>query len=226
MKKMIKWLVLMGGVLALSPDVQAQDEPAEVQITWDDSTRLALAQCLVGEAGWRNRTEHAIIAHLLERRWRQVMGRHPTWTYERMIRRYCSVHRVREPSARHRWVRALPWGEMTVDPGLGTATDWRNYIAAWDFVRETVAMFEAGTLPDPMPDAEHWGGHMDSVPLGGVLLARVIRSIEDRSTRVSLNNYFYRIDVEVARRYRAARRAAEAGGPYVLPASIASGGRI
>lgn len=221
MNKMIKWLVLIGGILTFSPDtVLAQEEPA---IEWSDSTRLALGQCLVGEAGWRNRTEHAIMAHLLERRWRNVRRSRPSYTFEQMVRRYCAVHRVREPSERQRWVRALPWGELTEDPGMGDSTNWRNYIPAWDFVRETVALFEADTLPDPMPAAEHWGGHMDGVPVGGVLLARVVSSVMDASERVSLHNYFYRIDPEIARRYRAARRAVEAGREGTIPAEIAAG---
>jgi hypothetical protein len=74
-----------------------------------------------------------------------------------------------------------------------------------------------------MPSAEHWGGHMDGVPVGGVLLARVVSSVMDTGERVRLQNYFYRIDPELVRRYRAARREMEAGREGTIPAYIAAG---
>lgn len=209
MRKVIKWLVLVGSILAFSPIAGAQDT-TEPSIEWNDSTRLALGQCLVGEAGWRNRTEHSVLAHVLERRWRMVRARRATYTFEQMVRSYCSVHRVSTPSPRQTWVRALPWGTLTSDPGFPATVDWNNYVGSWDFVRETVALFEAGTLTDPLPDAIHWGSGPDGVPIGGILLARTVSSVEDGEP-VTFHNHFYDIDYAVVRAYRAYRRRLESG---------------
>lgn len=182
--KTIKWLLLVGGITAAGP-AQAQD------VEWDDSTRLALAQCFVGEAGWTARTEHAAMAHVLFRNYQRFARRNANATFEGRIRQYCAVHRVRTPTDRQQWVRALPWGPLEQDPGLPSVTDWRNWTRAWDYVRETVALFEAGDLEDPLPTAEHWGSLLDGVPRGGILLARTVNGEQGR---VQLRNYFYRID--------------------------------
>lgn len=193
-------LILLGSLLG-SGRAEASEVPE-----WDDSTRLALAQCLVAEAGWRNRTEHSAISHVLLRRWRSIQSSRHNYRFETMVRRYCAVHRVRRPTARQAWVRALPWGPLESDPGMPSVVDWRNYAASWDHVRETVLMFEAGTLRDPLPQAEHWGGSMDRTPSGGVLLTRTVRSIED-GAELRLHNRFYRVDREAARRERLRREA-------------------
>jgi hypothetical protein len=196
-------LILTTLGLLLGPQEASASETTPV---WDDSTRLALAQCLVAEAGWRNRTEHSAISHVLLRRWQSIRETRGAYRFETTIRRYCSVHRVRRPSSRQAWVRALPWGPLVSDPGMPSVVDWRNYAPAWDHVRETVALFEAGRLTDPLPQAEHWGGSMDRTPAGGVLLTRTVRSIED-GAQLRLHNRFYRVDREAARRQRLQRAA-------------------
>lgn len=218
MKMIIKWLVFMGGVLACSGMASAQE------VQWSDSARLALGQCLVAEAGWRKRTEHAAIAHVLMRNWHRFVRARPGTraTFESRVRAYCAVHRVRTPSPRQRWVRNLEWGAMDSDPGMGDQVNWRNYAGAWDYVRETVSMFEAGELEDPLPDAIHWGGVMDGVPTGGVLLARVVgrakHDTEDEE-EITLRNRFYDIDYGVVRRIRAHRAAQESDRTRPIPVS-------
>jgi len=184
------------------------------QIEWTESTRLALAQCLVAEVGWRHRTEHTIIAHVLERRWRRAIRRNPRITFENTIRSYCAMHR--HADVRRPWLVVLTWAPMVGDPGFEATVTWTNYIDAWEYVRTTVELFEKGALVDPLPLARHWGGRMDGVPLGGVLLARSIGSVE-------LKNLFYAVDDALVRRIRAARRRAPATG--VVSARLAQGSR-
>jgi len=153
-------------LLALIPTrVAAQTMDVQpTRIEWSDSTRLALAQCLLGEAGWRRRTEHSAISHVLLRRWHRL----GSGSFEGRVRRYCSVHRTTQPTDRHQWVRNMPWGPLLEDPGLPAGVNWRNYIDDWDYVRTTVELFEKSALVDPLPRARHWGGAMDGIPVGGV----------------------------------------------------------
>lgn len=172
-------------------------------IAWDDSVRLAAAQCLVAEARWRNRTEHSAILHVLERRWRRYNQMHPgaEISFERQVRQFCHLHRSPEDST-SRWALNLPWGPMVEDPGFPSGSDWRRWRDDWDFVRETVGMFERGELRDPMPLAMTFGGDMDSGGPNLVYLGPTATSIED-GARILLHNRFYSLTSMVA---RAARR--------------------
>lgn len=204
MRKMISWLVLVGSILAFGNVCSAQEETPVPQ--WDESTRLALGQCYVAEAGWRNRTEHAAMGYVLIRRWQRYLDAHPgsSYTFEQMIRQYCAVHRTSSPSPHQRWVRNLPWGTMEVNPGMDPAeTDWRNWVDDWDYVRETVAMFEAGELADPLPGAMHWGSTADGNEHGGIPMPRVIVSIVETDEPVALRNHFYALEASRLRCYRA-----------------------
>lgn len=189
------------------PSVSDEPAPEDAPIAWDDTTRLAVAQCLVAEARWRNRTEHAIMLHVLERRWRRYNRFHPhaPITFERQVRQYCHLHRSPEDST-SRWALDLPWGPLTedVDPNV-TAARWAD---DWDYTRETVTLFEHGALADPMPLAILWGGGMDSVGATVVYLGPHTRSIVPNTdgsfSEVLLHNRFYALRTEIA--HAAARR--------------------
>lgn len=183
--KMIQWLMFVGGITA-SSHAMAQPVPQE---QWSDSTRLALAVCLVAEVGWNMQTEHAAISHVLAKRWRIAKASNPDATFEGMVRRYCSVHRVGDPQ--RLWLRQLKWEPLSEDPGFGDGVNWENYIRNWDRVRGTVDLFEKAALPDPLPQALHWGGVMDGSPRNSVLLARAAQL--PGKEKVGLRNLFYAI---------------------------------
>lgn len=174
-------------------------------IEWNDSTRLALGQCLVAEARWRNRTEHSIIAHTLERRWRRYNAHHPDAliTYEQQVRQFCHLHRVPAADSANGWALNLPWGPMVEAPSSEISV--RQWADDWDFTRETVGMFERGELRDPMPLAMTFGGDMDSGGVGLVYLGPWTHSIED-GAQILLHNRFYALASSVRR--TAARRGA------------------
>ena len=224
MTKIIVLLVV--GALLVSSVAQAQvrEEPV---IEWTDSLRLALAQGFVAESGPRTRTEHAVLAHMLERTWRAYRRNNSrsTWSFEAKVRRFIAMHRTREATPRQDCLKDLPWGPLTA-----VRQDCRRWMPSpesWDYTRETVALFEAGGLSDPLPQAEDMGGAMDGPAVGAVLLTRVVRDV-DTGERVTLHNRFYSIDDAAVRAYRIARRAA-AARPVpvpgsVVPAAVAMGG--
>ena len=181
--------ILVVGLLFWSPSVFAQ-APVPAR-EWTDSTRLALAQCLVGERNWDARTEWAAIAHVLAKRARRS-GQH----FERMVRRYCAAHGNPRPTARQLWVRALPWGELTDDPGFPPTVDFRNYVDDWRRVRAFVFEFEMGLIRDPLPAATFFGSRHDlrALPFETQSRIRVLSSVvidPETGERVLLRNVFY-----------------------------------
>lgn len=200
-------LAALGMLRGCAPEpVAAQDDPLDVRprvatpIDWTDSTRLALGQCLVAEARWRNRTEHSAIAHVLERRWRRYLARHEgeAFSFEQQIRAYCHVHRAPREQSSNGWALSLPWGPMLEDPGMGEV-DWRRWRDDWDYVRQTVTLFERGQLRDPMPLAVVFGGRMDACATDAcVWLGPTAVSVEN-GRRVLLHNRFYSLRSIVAR---------------------------
>jgi len=210
-----KTLIALGLVLAglVATPAHATEAEPQPQIEWSDSTRLALAQCLVGEAGWGTITEYVVIAHVLRKRWEAVIKQpqYADWTFETMARKYCAVHRVSSPTPRQEWVRALPWGPLEGNPGFGGTVQWRYYARHWDRTREIVAKFENGEFEDPFPSATFWGGPMDHARLGDTdctrqpppqpqeqgkgcwqMLPGIVKSVEDGKKPVQLQNYYYR----------------------------------
>jgi hypothetical protein len=184
----------------------------------DESAALALAQCLVGEVDWGRPTEYAILSHILLYRSRQTGGR---MSFEEMTRRYCSVHHVAHPTARQRWVRTLPWGELTSDPGFPETVNWHNYVVPWRHVREFAVNFLRGRIPNPLPAARHWGSEADGDHIrGAVMLPRIVASIEDGQP-VQLANVIYSVDPNAIR--RVARRRPTGHG--VVDARLARGSR-
>lgn len=184
----------------VTDDIVVTLDAEHAPIEWTDEVRLAAAQCLVAEARWRNRTEHSAILHILERRWRRYNRFHPDApiTFERQIRQYCHLHRSPEDST-SRWALSLPWGEMVEDPGFPSGVAWRNWVDDWDFVRETVTMFEVGALVDPLPRAMVFGGEMDGANAELlVYLGPTTYSIED-GARILLHNRFYALRSRIAR---------------------------
>ncbi|HEY6879542.1 MAG TPA: hypothetical protein VI299_16060 [Polyangiales bacterium] len=114
---------------------------------WDEATKLKLAQIMVGEADWHE-PDHVAIAYVLARRWPQFQQMHGPISFAWYIGMYSSVMKV--DSKRTRWVRGLPWGDIT-----------GPYAKRWHRVVELVEAWGEGRVKDPCPDAAHWGGAMD-----------------------------------------------------------------
>lgn len=209
---MIKFIPFMMVVALSLPSLVKAQAPGDVAVALDsDEAKLALAQCLVSESGWGRITEYSAISHLLARRWKRLHHSQPVLTFEAFTRQYCAVHRVAHPTPRQQWVRRLPWGDLEQNPGFPAAVAWQNYVRPWRTVLEFVEGFRNGEYRDPTPTADHWGGSMDGVPIGGRLLPAVVPSVDPTTVgrMVTLGNRFYDIDMGVRRRFLLSRRQYE-----------------
>lgn len=168
---------LVLGFLLLSATAQAQDTD------WTVDTKLALAQCLVAEAGWDAPVEWSVIAHVLVSRHKSV-----GWSLLDMTRQYCAMHRAGSPSARQRYIRSLPWGELThAPPGASRA----RLAGLWKSVIGFVERFSTTGVPNPLPGAQHWGSREDHGRLTSAVL--MPRHVVVGGKTVGLRNYFYRV---------------------------------
>ncbi len=133
--------------------------PAE---QWTPEARLTLARALVAEATW-SRIDHAAIAWVLQKRWRQRQQRRPTWTFEEQVTAYCSGMRLR--SKRTAWFRSLPENPVaSIAPvNWPSKREWAEYVPHWERVLVTVDQWQAGDVVDPCRGkAIHWGSVEDS----------------------------------------------------------------
>ncbi len=87
---------------------------------------------------------------------------HPFWEerFERMLRDYSALN---APTSRARAIANYPWADVD---GQGPA--WN---ARWAELRGFVVRVMHGDVPDPCPNAVHWGGTMD-IPHGRMVPAR------------------------------------------------------
>lgn len=212
---------------------ESQDPPVIPALDgqWDDETALLLSQCLVGEADWGRVTEYSAISHLLLRRWQLRRQTETELSFKRSIQQYCALHRTRSPSERQTTIKHLPTGKFWSDPGFPPTVSWVNYVQPWLGVQEFVYGFAHGTYADPTPTADHWGGAMDGIPLGGIRLSARVQSIDPETPgrTVTLVNHFYHVDMAVRRRILSRHRQhlRDVAAGTVISARLASGrGRL
>ena len=168
-------LVALATVLTVSVPAQAERRPLP-ESEWDEATRLTLAQIMVGEADWHEPDQIAI-AFVLARRWQQYQQGKGPISFQRYIKLYSSTMKVSTPRAK--WVRSLPWGELSGQHGK-----------RWRHVQELVTAWGAGKVKDPCPRAEHWGGAMD----------RPGRAWEPTSCGMTKNIFYQHRDKRIASR--------------------------
>lgn len=200
----------------------AQPERPIPEEEWTPEARYNLVRCLVGEAGW-SAPDHAAIPWALARSWQARVRGGFELTFAVQVERYCSVLRVSEPTERQLWVRALPeTGPMTEEnepDAFPDTVEWSGYSERLDRIRAFVDRWALGEVRDPCPRADHWGGVMDSIGVGAILVC-------PRASGGMRNTFFY-VSPEARRalvRARIARRRAEEMGEPI-PAEVASGVR-
>lgn len=103
---------------------------------------------------------HAATWHTLQRRWRRVARRWPSYTLERMARNYCAVFKGKS-DGRKRWVRGLVAAGTQPD-GWPAAASWERHRPRWDALHARAGAFLRGELRDPCRGKPtHFGAGQD-----------------------------------------------------------------
>lgn len=144
-----------------------------------ENTPLLLAQCAVGENGWRDTKSQDASMHVLLTRYRRAKRRYPNLTLAMQARGFCKA--LNSP---RRWIRELRWthgqhNPVAARPGDNALPDshsadaprhwpsntrWSKHLPLWRDVQRRAALAVDGKLPNPAPGACNWGGSMDEVP--------------------------------------------------------------
>jgi hypothetical protein len=185
---------------------------------WTPAARYNLARCLVGESGW-DRPDHAAIPWALFSRWEERRAAGETISFEAHIWDYCAMFELREPSPRQRWVLALPDGEITEEnepPDWPSNLVWMNYASLWRNVFSRVDAWAAGHVSNPCPGVVHWGGTIDHLPTGAIVVCS-----RDVGSDDGMRNTFYFIDPGVRRELaRCAALRARYTGAEMVPVEV------
>ncbi len=116
-----------------------------------------LARCMMGETSFDNTHEHLAMAWVLEKRWKQARKRFPALTFLQQVRGYCACL-----SGNRLWLRHLhpPVGGVSLPPkGWPAKAVWGVAAPHWSAALRVAETFRS--MPDPYPQAMHWGGTMD-----------------------------------------------------------------
>jgi len=147
------WAVLMmvlaaiAAVLFFADAIEAQDGVPPIPADqWTPETRVTLARCVVGEAGWVNSVEHVEIASALANRWRAMLENGHGSTFKNHIVQYCKALQ-----SSRKWLLEMN-GDGTVPRVIERrADDWRTALA-------TIDKWAAGEIHAACKLAEHWAG--------------------------------------------------------------------
>jgi len=156
-KKGLVWFafgVITFALITLGCECDARAEVPVPADQWSDENRLWLARSLIGEVGWRRPEEQAAVAWVYATR-----ARSSSKGFGWMLRRYSAA--IRAPGLKRQpWIgeimdhrRPLSWPRGPRWTGL--------HDRAWLDVVELVDGFEAGLVPNPCPEANHYGGPID-----------------------------------------------------------------
>jgi hypothetical protein len=125
--------------------------------TKEPDVGLLLARSCVGEAGFKaiGTGECAAIMHIYKKRAPEPTKSSLYWT----ARQYSSAVKYLRNHP-NRWVLQLN-RRMIRPRSWDRRLSWKNHIPHWKKALNLADNFLAGEVPDPVPQAMHYGGHMD-----------------------------------------------------------------
>ncbi len=153
-------LLLLFISLTFASPVEAKPIPAE---QWTPRTAIWLSRAMVAEAGFEAKTDHAGIAHVLAKRWRNMIKRWPNMKFISVVFRYAKGlgDGRRQHSRRQLWVRALTPGGFAPEH-WPRKLNWEHYRGDWRATLLRARAWAEGRVTDPCRGkADHWGGTID-----------------------------------------------------------------
>lgn len=183
------WLVglfILAAVCVLADAAESQSLPGSQDSNAAPASPAAplwLARCMVGEEGWSSPRGWDAIAHVLDKRHKQVRRRHPHVTFAMQVRAYCACL-----SSDRLWVRSLrplpPGRDWVPAPeGWPVGVSWKHHMSSWQAALRAALTFRE--RPDPCPRCMHFGGAMDHARALRMGLVQVhVRGVKSRFYRV------------------------------------------
>lgn len=118
--------------------------------------QLWLARACVGEAGWESvEGECAAIGYVIQKRVPVV--RKP---FLKVLKKYSWAIQY-HPKHTRKWLLHLN-RDLSKPKFWPKDANWERYVSRWQAVLSVASQFSEGGIPDPTPEANHWGGRMDA----------------------------------------------------------------
>ena len=123
---------------------------------WNDTSKLWLARSMIGEVGWRRPAEQSAVAWIYAVR----APESSTYDFLGMVKRYSAA--VRTPGKRRNpWLFELGFNR-TRPKAWPTGPLWTGlHDDAWIEALELADRWQNGEVPNPCPQANHFGGYVD-----------------------------------------------------------------
>lgn len=123
----------------------------------DNETALLLARSCVGEAGFdaAERGECAAIWHVYRKR-AELLNK----PIDKITRKYSAAVKRGRHNAHRKWIFGLD-ATGRKPRGWSSQLDWNRYRMKWLITLALAEQFLSGSIPDPIPQAQHYGGPMD-----------------------------------------------------------------
>lgn len=124
---------------------------------WNEKTKVWLGRSCVGEAGFTAYEEYVAIAWVYATRYREIGYR---GSFERLIRKYSAA--VKKHSSHKRpWILSLN-AKGDRPKKWPNALKWEHHRPMWLAILNHLDEWVKGNRPNPVPEANHFGGHMDT----------------------------------------------------------------
>lgn len=155
-------LVLMFAAMSVrSTGEQEVQRPIKMR-QWNEETKVWLARSCVGEIGFGSparpheaNEECVAIAWIYAKRVKAIR-----WPLKKVIRKYSAAVKARSTHARP-WVLGLR-GDAKRPHGWPKNLRWSVHKPLWEQKLLVLDRWANGELPDPLPEANHYGGGMDA----------------------------------------------------------------
>lgn len=131
---------------------------------WTPQAKLWLSRGMVAEAGWTANRDHAAIAFVLARRWKNAVTRYQNLKFLDVIRRYCSAldFKMRSISGRQIWLRTLGFDLQKPIGWPEKKVSWENHKIRWKKILTMSELWVHNKIIDPCGGkAWHWGSPED-----------------------------------------------------------------